>query len=161
MVCKHDLSSATFHKHYSSQYIPTCTKRDTHTYTPSKPSSLMSPRLTIADPYLPLLSVPCITIGFSASKEPLACWQTVCTVVHVHTVYSKFQGSIIGEQSEPTYMQLYSWHNFSYISNNAFWPRDCSCPRATCKRNKPCLFRSPSMCKYSTIYISCWHRQQH
>ena len=30
-----------------------------------------------------------------------------------------------------------------YVSDDAIWPWDC--PRATRKRNRPCLFRSPSM----------------
>ena len=36
-----------------------------------------------------------------------------------------------------------------YVYDDAFWPRDC--PRATRKRNRPCLLRSPSM--RSIIYL--------
>ena len=46
---------------------------------------------------------------------------------------------------------------YIYVSGDAFWPRDC--PRATHKRNRPCLFRSPSMhsIQLAILYIHKCH----
>ena len=52
-------------------------------------------------------------------------------------------------QAEQAYLVVqlarffYIIYIYIYVSDDAFWPRDC--PRATRKRNRPCLFRSPSM----------------